>query len=84
MFSVARVELRHPKQDLGKWDFVELPKEGDYLAIRLNDKPMVLLVERKVHSPVMFPALTGDKLNVPQVLIMVSIVQTPNEAQIHD
>ena len=83
MFSVARLELKHPKKDLGKWDFVELPREGDYLAIRINDQPTVLRVENKIHSPVMWPAISETKQEVPSVLILVSIAGS-NEASNFD
>jgi hypothetical protein len=72
VFAIAKLRLRNPEKDLGKWEFVSLPKEGDYLAVRVNDEPTVLRVEGVIHSPVMFPAISEAKQKVPTVLVMVS------------
>ena len=75
MFSVARLQLKNPEKDLGKWDFIALPKEGDFLAIRINDEPAVLKVNGVIHSPVMWPAISEQKQQVPSVVVVVSLTE---------
>ena len=66
MFSVARLQLENPEKDLGKWDF---------LAIRINDEPAVLKVNGVIHSPVMWPAISEQKQQVPSVVVVVSLTE---------
>jgi hypothetical protein len=61
VFAIAKLQLRDPQKDLGKWEFVSLAKEGDYLAVRVNDEPTVLRVNGVIHSPVIFPGITEQK-----------------------
>jgi hypothetical protein len=82
-FAIATLQLKEPKQDLGKWEFVVLPREGDYLGIRLNDEPRVVQVENLIHSPVISPAIAGEKIAVPSVLILVSLVEVGEAGNFH-
>jgi hypothetical protein len=73
MFTTATIMLKHPKRDLGKWDFVELPSTGHALAVRIDDQPIALMVESVIHAPVISPAIGGGKVTMPTVMIFASL-----------
>jgi len=59
---IATLELREPAKELGRWEFVALKKEGDYLGVRIDNETAALRVDAIVHSPVKWPAVSSKRL----------------------
>ncbi|MCJ2183948.1 hypothetical protein MTR62_14770 [Novosphingobium sp. 1949] len=77
MSIAARIQLddrrKGIQKDLGIWFFVALPKESDYLGVKINDAPTVFRVDAIIHSPIMASEFSADGSRVPTATLSVSM-----------
>jgi hypothetical protein len=67
----AKILIKGDENPIGTWDFVDLPRDGELLAVRINDEPAVFQVAGVIHVPAVHPSISPEKATPPTVDLVV-------------